>query len=114
MSTTRPVLILQLRPEDPTADSEYACFLKYGQLQAADTCRIRIEKRGRHPRFVFTYRKHRIARIHNTAWRHARQKAARPYEKVFGRTCPEGFRNIRMHDLKHTFGTQPASRRCIV
>jgi GMP synthase (glutamine-hydrolysing) len=43
---TKPVLILQLRPEDVTADSEYACFLKYGQLRAEDTRRIRIEKSG--------------------------------------------------------------------
>jgi integrase len=61
-------------------------------------------RRGQHPEYVFTYRKHRIARIHNTAWRHARLKAARQYEKVFGKACPEGFRNIRVHDLKHTFG----------
>jgi GMP synthase (glutamine-hydrolysing) len=43
---TKPVLILQLRPEDTTSDSEYACFLKYGQLKAEDTRRIRIEKNG--------------------------------------------------------------------
>lgn len=43
---TKPILILQLRPEDTTADSEYACFLKYGQLKAGDTQRIRIEKNG--------------------------------------------------------------------
>jgi integrase len=61
-------------------------------------------QRGQHPEYVFTYRKHRIARIHNTAWRHAWLKAARQYEKVFGRACPEGFRIIRVHDLKHTFG----------
>lgn len=46
MTDTKPILILQLRPEDTTADSEYACFLKYGQLKAEDTCRIRIEKSG--------------------------------------------------------------------
>ena len=46
MSITKPVLILQLRPEDITADSEYGCFLKYGRLKAEDTCRIRIEKTG--------------------------------------------------------------------
>ena len=46
MSATRPVLILQLRPEDATSDSEYACFLKYGGLRAEDTRRIRIEKLG--------------------------------------------------------------------
>ena len=42
----KPILILQLRPEDVTADSEYACFLKYGQLKEEDTCRIRIEEKG--------------------------------------------------------------------
>ena len=46
MTKAKPVLILQLRPEDETSDSEYACFLKYGQIQAVDTCRIRIEKTG--------------------------------------------------------------------
>ena len=43
---TPPVLILQLRLEKITADSEYACFLKYGQLKAGDTFRIGIEKTG--------------------------------------------------------------------
>lgn len=42
----KPVLILQLRPENITADSEYACFLKYGELKAEDTRRLRIEKTG--------------------------------------------------------------------
>lgn len=46
MTMSKPILILQLRPEDATADSEYACILKYGQLKAEDTCRIRIEKNG--------------------------------------------------------------------
>jgi len=43
---SKPVLILQLRPEDVTSNSEYACFLKYGGLQPVDTHRIRIEKQG--------------------------------------------------------------------
>ena len=46
MIMAKPVLILQLRPEKITADSEYACFLKYGKLKAEDTCRIGIEKTG--------------------------------------------------------------------
>ncbi len=46
MTTAKPVLILQLRPENATSNSEYACFLKYGQLQAKDTCRMRIEQTG--------------------------------------------------------------------
>jgi len=46
MTDRKPVLILQLRPEDVTSDSEYACFLKYGGLRAGDTCRMRIEQHG--------------------------------------------------------------------
>ena len=46
MTSNNPILILQLRPEDATADSEYACLLKYGGLQPSDTQRIRIEQSG--------------------------------------------------------------------
>jgi len=46
MTAMKPILILQLRPEDETSDSEYACFLKYGGLHAEDTCRMRIEQHG--------------------------------------------------------------------
>jgi len=42
----KPILILQLRPEDATSDSEYACFLKYGGLKTQDTHRLRIERQG--------------------------------------------------------------------
>ncbi len=46
MTAPRPFLILQLRPEDETSDSEYACLLRFGGLRAEDTRRIRIEKFG--------------------------------------------------------------------
>ena len=46
MTGAHPILILQLRPEDCTADSEYACFLKHGGLKASDTVRMRIEDNG--------------------------------------------------------------------
>lgn len=46
MSSSKPVLVLQLRPEDDTSDGEFEAFLKYGQLDEADTHRIRIEKTG--------------------------------------------------------------------
>ncbi|MBT8114500.1 MAG: glutamine amidotransferase [Arenicella sp.] len=46
MTASKPVLILQLRPEDETSDSEFAALLKYGGLQEADVHRIRIEKSG--------------------------------------------------------------------
>lgn len=43
---TKPVLILQLRPEDDTSDNEYASILKYGGLEPAQTQRLRIEHNG--------------------------------------------------------------------
>lgn len=43
---SKPVLILQLRPEDETSDNEYLAFLKYGGLQEVDTVRLRIETEG--------------------------------------------------------------------
>ena len=46
MTTPKPILILQLRPENITSNSEYACFLKYGGLHAEDTRRLRIERLG--------------------------------------------------------------------
>ncbi len=46
MTAPRPILILQLRPEDATSDSEYGRFLRYGGLRAEDTRRIRIEELG--------------------------------------------------------------------
>ncbi len=46
MTAPRPILILQLRPEDATSDSEYGRFLRYGGLRAEDTRRNRIEELG--------------------------------------------------------------------
>lgn len=44
--TTRPFLILQLRPEDETADGEFAAILKHGGLAESETRRLRIEHTG--------------------------------------------------------------------
>ncbi len=46
MSISKPLLILQLRPEDDTSDNEYAAILKYGNLLENQVRRIRIEKNG--------------------------------------------------------------------
>lgn len=46
MNISRPFLILQLRPEDDTSDSEYFAILKYGGLEEKNAHRIRIEKNG--------------------------------------------------------------------
>ena len=45
-----------------------------------------------------------LDRMHNSGWKAARRRASKRYEAELGRPCPEGFRNIRVHDLKHTFG----------
>jgi GMP synthase (glutamine-hydrolysing) len=44
MAGTRPFLILQLRPEDETADAEFAALLRYGGLDAAEVERVRLEQ----------------------------------------------------------------------
>ncbi len=41
-----PFLIIQLRPEDATADSEYQAILTYGGLAPEETRRLRIEQTG--------------------------------------------------------------------
>ena len=42
----KPILILQLRPEDETSDNEFTSILKYGGLDNKNVQRIRIEKTG--------------------------------------------------------------------
>jgi GMP synthase (glutamine-hydrolysing) len=42
----KPVLIIQLRPEDDTSDNEYQAILKYGDLTEEQTKRLRIETIG--------------------------------------------------------------------
>ena len=46
MAISKPFLILQIRPEDDTSNSEFEAILKYGGLDKKDVCRIRIEKAG--------------------------------------------------------------------
>ena len=65
--------------------------------------------RGEHETFVFTTegrdgQRHPQARVNNSGWKAARRRAAARYQGELGRSCPQGFRRIRVHDLKHTFG----------
>jgi integrase len=48
------------------------------------------EGRGIHPEFVFTYQGDRVGNMMNTAWKRARKVVGLP--------------QVRVHDLKHTFG----------
>jgi hypothetical protein len=45
-----------------------------------------------------------VTKIYNSGWKAARRRAARRYAGEFGRACPDGFRAVRVHDLKHTYG----------
>ena len=46
--------------------------------------------RGEHDEFVFTYKRKKVQRMYNRAWRQAREKADLPH--------------VTVHDLRHTFG----------
>jgi integrase len=66
------------------------------------------EFRGQHRRYVFTskrgHSRHRLKHVLASGWRSARVRAARKYRGRFGVDAPDGFRRIRVHDLRHTFG----------
>ncbi len=44
------------------------------------------------------------ARVYGKGWKNARVRAANRYEAELGVECPWGFRHLRIHDLRHTFG----------
>lgn len=46
--------------------------------------------RGQHPEYVFTYQGKSVSRMLNSGWKNARATV--------------GLKNVRVHDLKHTFG----------
>ncbi|MEA3188157.1 MAG: hypothetical protein QOD99_1987 [Chthoniobacter sp.] len=60
--------------------------------------------RDKHPEFVFTREGSPVTHIYNSGWKAARRRAAARYERELGCPCPAGFRSIRVHDLKHTYG----------
>src|SRR5271167_344165 len=66
--------------------------------------------RGMHPVYVFVHARKKdggsapVIKINNTAWKAARERAADQWTEQHGEPAPAGFRSIRVHDLKHTFG----------
>jgi integrase len=77
-------------------------------------------QRGQHPEYVFTFVPKRgkaepgehqeaptpvpVFRMNNSARKNARVRAADKWEERTGSPAPEGYRRVRVHDLKHTFG----------
>jgi integrase len=67
------------------------------------------EVRGEHPVYVFTWenrrrQRHRVGHFRNSGWIQARRRAAARYAPELGKEAPAGFKNVRVHDLRHTFG----------
>ena len=60
--------------------------------------------RGEHPEFVFTRNGNRLTGMNSSGWKAARRRAAARYQETLKAPCPDGFRWVRVHDLKHTFG----------
>ncbi|HEY2463310.1 MAG TPA: tyrosine-type recombinase/integrase [Steroidobacteraceae bacterium] len=65
--------------------------------------------RGKHAEFVFVqeFAKQEprpVGAMNNTAWKNARERAANRWAEFKGESAPQGFRRVRVHDLKHTFG----------
>ena len=66
--------------------------------------------RGRHSTHVFvrtnpkTNESRPVTKIYNTAWKSARERAADLWAERHQEAAPEGFRRVRVHDMKHTFG----------
>jgi integrase len=69
------------------------------------TARSLVEdQRGIHPSRVFTFRGQPVGNMYNSAWKRARIAAAKAYAQAHGESISWGFSNLRVHDLKHTFG----------
>jgi integrase len=65
--------------------------------------------RGMHDTYVFVRtlkgrRPSPVGKMNNTAWKAARERAADAWAERHQDEAPAGFRSVRVHDLKHTFG----------
>jgi integrase len=75
-----------------------------------DVAQAVIEEVRRHHRtYVFTYQdrhgqRNRVGRMNNKGWRAARRRATAQYNETLERESPTGFKSVRVHDLRHTFG----------
>lgn len=106
-------------PELDTSDIRRTVFVLPGSVTKNGEPRVLVlddvaqsvieAARGEHRIYVFTYldrqgERRRIGKMNNHGWRAARRRAAARYKEVLGRECPMGFRKVRVHDTRHTFG----------
>ena len=61
-------------------------------------------QRGKHDVYVFPVEGGVMHRMNNSAWDSATDRAADCFELETGKVAEWRFRNLRVHDLKHTFG----------
>jgi integrase len=61
-------------------------------------------QRHKHALWVFPLRDRAMHRMHCSAWSSAIVRAAASYEQQTGTPAAQGFKRLRVHDLKHTFG----------
>jgi len=61
-------------------------------------------QRGLHPAWVFPRAGGPLPRMTQRAWRLARSRAAEKWQELKGEPAPSGYANVRVYDLKHTFG----------
>jgi len=61
-------------------------------------------QRGQHEKWVFPFEGGALHRMNDTAWQSARTRAAEKWREICGTSANTCFRNLRVHDLKHTFG----------
>lgn len=75
-----------------------------------DAAQLIVESaRGEHPRYVFTYQDHegnrdRMYTLRSSRWVRARRRASNRYKDTKRVEAPAGFKCLRVHDLRHTFG----------
>jgi len=70
-----------------------------------DVARSVIEgQRGIDQTFVFPHKGQASCRMRRPSWCAARERAARKWKEEHGTEPNKGFANVRVHDLKHTFG----------
>ncbi len=66
--------------------------------------KLRDEAKGKARSIVFPYEGRTLHRMNDTAWRSARLRAAERFGAEFRSEPHPGFKSVRIHDLKHSFG----------
>ena len=72
----------------------------------SNALQILSQQRGLHEHYVFPGRSGQRKELKSTGWRRGRERAADAFERGEGKPASDSFRNLRLHDLRHTFATR--------